>query len=103
MKNVSHHTSVSFAHLGDPYVQLGWLIELVKNATWADFLYSLYLLLFSIAKILGIHINKFFLLHNQQKRVLSVPALDAKKFILNLSRHALKDAEEAVLMKGLNF
>jgi hypothetical protein len=33
--------------------KLGWLIELVKHAIWADSLYFLYLLLVSISKILA--------------------------------------------------
>jgi hypothetical protein len=34
---------------------------------------------------------------------LSTPASESKKFIPNLSKHVLKDSEEAVLMKGFNF
>jgi hypothetical protein len=47
------------------------------------------------------HIRKFSALNNQQNRPTPVSA--SNKFVLNLSEHTLTDAEEAVLMKGLNF
>jgi hypothetical protein len=46
-------------------------------------------------------IRKFSALNNQQDRPTPVSA--SNKFILSLSEHILTDAEEAVLMKGLNF
>jgi hypothetical protein len=61
MKNRSRHTDL-LCELETPLLirgiqigeisELGWLIGLVKHATWADCLYFLYLLLISISKIL---------------------------------------------------
>jgi hypothetical protein len=47
------------------------------------------------------HNQKFSALNIQQDRPTPVSA--SNKFVLNLSEHVLTDAEEAVLVKGLNF
>jgi hypothetical protein len=62
MKNLSHHTDllcelatallIRRIQMGD-MSRLGWLTGLIKHAIWADSLYSLYLLLLSISKILA--------------------------------------------------
>jgi hypothetical protein len=49
-----------------------------------------------------IHICKFSWPYDQNS-LSSAPILDSKKCILNLSKHILTDAEEAVLIQGLNF
>jgi ABC-type Fe3+-siderophore transport system permease subunit len=57
MKNLSHHADLLCEMVTSLLIRgiqmgemskLGWLIGLVKHATWTDFLY---LLLFSISKI----------------------------------------------------
>jgi hypothetical protein len=42
-------------------------------------------------------------LHYHQNKFSSVPTPDSTKFVLNLSKHAFADSEEAVLKKILNF
>jgi hypothetical protein len=61
MKNLLDHTDLPYElsasllirgiHMGEIY-RLNWLNGLMKYAIWADSLYFLYLLLFSISKIL---------------------------------------------------
>jgi hypothetical protein len=61
MENLSQHTEL--CELGTSLLireiqmgeisKLGWLIGLVKHAMWADSLYFLYLLLFSIFEMIA--------------------------------------------------
>jgi hypothetical protein len=62
MKNLSDHTDLPCELLTSLLIRgiqmggiskLGWLIELVKHAIWADSLYYLHLPLISISKILA--------------------------------------------------
>jgi hypothetical protein len=61
MKNLSYHTDfcelvtsllIRGIQMGE-MSKLGWMIGLVKHATWVDSLYFLYLPLLSISKILA--------------------------------------------------
>jgi hypothetical protein len=49
-----------------------------------------------------IHIHKFYVLNNEENKVLSTSASDSKKFILHLMKHAFTGSEEAILIEGLS-